>query len=129
MDPPTDPDGFSRPVARILRWMIGCAGAGAVAAGLLGGIAGAAGFAAGAAVSYLNFRWLKQLVEALGSGGKRPRARLAVWLGLRYVILGIGGYAILKYSAVSLAAALAGLFVPVAAVILEILFELIYARY
>ncbi len=129
MGPPADPEVFNRPVARILRWMVACAAAGAVLALVLSGLAGAAGFGAGAAAGYLNFRWLKQLVEALGNPAKRPRARLAVWLGLRYVILGIGAYAILKYSAVSLGAALAGLFVPVAAVILEILFELIYARY
>jgi hypothetical protein len=49
-------------------------------------------------------------------------------LGLRYLILGAAGYVILNYSSLSLAAAMAGLFVPVAAVILEILFELIYAR-
>jgi hypothetical protein len=39
-----------------------------------------------------------------------------------------GRHVILKYSAISLPAALAGLFVSVAAVIAEILFELAYAR-
>jgi hypothetical protein len=52
---------------------------------------------------------------------------VAVFLGLRYLLLGAGGYAILNFSALSLAAAAVGLFVPVAAVILEVLFELIYA--
>src|SRR5262245_34059875 len=85
-----------------------------------------AGFAAGAAASWLNFRWLKQLVDALG--GRRPRARLAAFLGARYLLLGLGAYAILRYSEISLPAALAGLFVPVAAVLFEILFELVYAR-
>ena len=47
---------------------------------------------------------------------------------MRYVLLGGGAYVILKYSAISLPAALAGLFVSVAAVIVEILFELAYAR-
>jgi hypothetical protein len=51
-----------------------------------------------------------------------------VFLGLRYVILGGCSYVILKYSAVSLTAALSGLFVSVAAVIVEILLELAYAR-
>jgi hypothetical protein len=53
---------------------------------------------------------------------------MAVILGLRYVILGGIAYGILKYSAVSLPAMFWGLFVTVAAVILEILFELVYAR-
>jgi hypothetical protein len=39
----------------------------------------------------------------------------------------MGAYVIVKYSTLSLAAALCGLFVPVAAIILEILFELVYA--
>ena len=83
---------------------------------------------AGAIASYLNFRWLKQIVEALGgSGGRQPRARTAVLAGLRYGLLAAGAYGILNFSALSLRAALAGLFVSVAAVILEILFELLYA--
>lgn len=106
------------------------AGGGAVAALALGGWPAAGGFLAGSVASYLNFRWLKRLVEALGPGtaGKPPRARVAVFLGLRYALLGLGGYVILKSSVISLPAALAGLFVSVAAVILEIVFELAYAR-
>ena len=87
------------------------------------------GYILGAAAGYLNFRWLKKLVDSLGeaASGKPPRARVAVFLGLRYLLLGAGGYVILNFSALSMAAAAVGLFVPVAAVILEILFELIYA--
>jgi len=44
------------------------------------------------------------------------------------LLLGLGAYAILKFSEISLTAALVGLFVSTAAVILEILIELIYAR-
>lgn len=86
-----------------------------------------AGFALGALASWVNFRLLKRVVEALGSN--RPtRARVAVLAGLRYALLGGGGYAILRYSSVSLTATLLGLFVAVAAVIVEICFELVYAR-
>jgi hypothetical protein len=69
-------------------------------------------------------------VNALGdtAGGKPPRASVAVILGLRYLLLGLGAYAILKFSEISLTAALVGLFVSTGAVILEILIELIYAR-
>ena len=87
----------------------------------------AAGFALGSAASWVNFRVLKQVVEALGRN--RPtRKRVAVLAGLRYALLGGGGYAILHYSSVSLTATLLGLFVSVAAVIVEICFELVYAR-
>ncbi len=104
--------------------------AGAIAATLYGGWRWGLGFLAGAAASWFNFRWLKQLVDSLGSPetGRRPRRARAVFLGLRYVLLAAGAYVILNFSALSVAAALIGLFVPAAAVILEILFELIYAR-
>ena len=51
-----------------------------------------------------------------------------IFLGLRYLILGGGAYVILRYSQISLTAVLAGLFVSIAAVIVEILFELGFAR-
>ncbi len=104
--------------------------AGALAATLYGGWRWGLGFLTGAAASWVNFRWLKQLVDSLGSAveGRRPRSRVAVLFGLRYVLLAAGAYVILNFSALSVAAALIGLFVPAAAVILEILFELVYAR-
>ena len=104
--------------------------AGAATAAVYGGWQWATGFVLGAAASYLNFRWLTQLVNALGQAAqsKPTKKRIAVLLGLRYLLLGTAGYVILNFSALSLAAALFGLFVPVAAVILEILFELAYAR-
>jgi len=110
---------------------IGCLSAtGAIAATIYGGWRWGLGFLAGAAASWFNFRWLKQLVDSLGSvaTGSRPRRARAIFMGLRYVLLAAGAYVILNFSALSVAAALIGLFVPAAAVILEILFELIYAR-
>jgi hypothetical protein len=85
------------------------------------------GFALGAAASWLNFRWLKKLVDSLGgaAAGKPPRDRAAVMLGLRYVLLAAAGYAILNFSEISLTAALVGLFVSAIAVIIEILYQLI----
>jgi hypothetical protein len=121
---------FARAVGRIMWMTLALGGIGTVAALIAWGWSGGGGFLAGAAASYLNFRWLKRLVDALGraSEGEPPRARVAVFLGLRYALLAAGAYAILKSSILSLPAALAGLFVSVAAVILEILFELVYAR-
>ena len=120
---------FNRALYRIHRWILILSGAGLVAAAIYGGWRWAAGYALGAAASWLNFRWLKQLVNSLGQAiaGKPPKARVAVMLGLRYLLLGAGAYVIVKFTALSVAAALIGLFVPTAAVILEILFELVYA--
>jgi hypothetical protein len=117
---------MDRAVARIwkLIWAIGAAGAVALVAWR--GWWWGAGWAIGTAVSALNFRWLKQLVLAIGGEAAKPRQ--AVFLGMRYVLLGGGAYVILKFSAISLPAALSGLFVSVAAVIVEIILELAYAR-
>ena len=117
---------MDRAVARIwkLIWAIGAVGAVALVAWR--GWWWGAGWAIGTAVSALNFRWLKQLVSAIGGQAAKPRK--AVFLGMRYVLLGGGAYVILRFSAISLPAALSGLFVSVAAVIVEIILELAYAR-
>jgi len=121
---------LERAVGRILRLTLILTVGGAAVYLAVAGWRGGCGFLLGGLVSYLNFHWLKRTVYALGeaAAGKPPRARLAVLLGLRYLLLGLGAYAILKFSEISLTAALVGLFVPTAAVILEILIELIYAR-
>lgn len=126
-----DPDQafFDRALARIHVLIALLTVAGLIAAAVHGGWKWGVGFVLGAAASWLNFRWLKQMVNSLGHAatGKPPKVRVAVFFGLRYVLLAAAGYAILNYSTISLVAGLIGLFVPAAAVILEILFELIYA--
>ncbi len=121
---------LERAVGRILRLTLILTVGGAAVYLVIAGWRGGCGFLLGGLVSWLNFHWLKKTVYALGeaAAGKPPRARLAVLLGLRYLLLGLGAYAILRFSEISLTAALVGLFVPTAAVILEILIELIYAR-
>jgi hypothetical protein len=117
-----------RALARIFRVTLALTAAGAAAYFALGGWRSGLGFLLGAAIALANFRWLKRTVYALGevAGGKPPRARVAVFLGLRYLLLGLTAYAILRFSEISLTACLVGLFAPTAAVILEILIELIY---
>lgn len=126
-----DPESlfYDRAFARIQFLILFLSGAGLIVAALRGGWRWAAGYLLGAAASYLNFRWLKQVVNLLGAGAAhKPRStRVGVFFGLRYLLLGLGAYAILNFSTLSVAAAFAGLFVPVAAVILEILYELMYA--
>ena len=121
---------LDRAVGRILRLTLALTVLGAAVYFARTGWRGGCGFLLGGLISYLNFRWIKRTVYALGeaAGGKPPRASVAVFLGLRYLLMGAGAYAILKFSEISLSAALVGLFAPAAAVILEILIELIYAR-
>lgn len=110
-----------------IRKLIGILGLGGTAAALAWrGWEAAGGFALGAAISWLNFRWLHQVVEALG--GKGIRKRLALIAGGRYLLLGGAAYVILRFSKISRPAALSGLFVTAAAVTVEIIIELRNAR-
>lgn len=118
---------FERALDRIAKATFAIAVGGVILLTVWRGWTWGAGFALGAVASWVNFRLLKRVVELLGSN--RPtRKRVAILAGLRYALLGGGGYAILHYSSVSLTATLLGLFVAVAAVIVEICFELVYAR-
>jgi hypothetical protein len=122
----TNPDDgfYERVTSRIFMVMLAIGGAGSVAALAWRGWRVGAGFALGAAISWINFRWLKHAVDSLS--GKRARPRLAVLAGFRYLFLGAAAYAILRYSSISLRATLAGLFVSVTAVIVELFFEVVY---
>lgn len=84
-----------------------------------------AGFLAGAILSMLNLRWWTGLTNALGSSGKPPRRGTAVFLGLRYALVAGVVYVIVKLLEIAVLPVLAGLLVSVAAVLIEILYELI----
>jgi hypothetical protein len=119
---------FEKAYRRISRFMIGSAVLGAVAAFWYEGLRGSAGFLIGAAFSIVNFRWMKQLAAAIGSKGPPKTMGRAIVFGMRYFLFGLAGYVIVKVFGISLLAVLAGLFVAAAAVVLEIIYELIYAR-
>ena len=116
-----------RAVRRIERNTVWLGAAGAVAVTMGWGWTAGMGFAAGAAGSYFNFRWLKQVAGAL-SGATRPSKWRAVLFGLRYLVFGAILYAIVKFFAIKLVAALCGFLTAIGAVILEILYELMHAR-
>jgi hypothetical protein len=124
----TVPDrlSFEHVAARIGRTLSAIAVLGTCGAFALGGWKVAAGFLLGAVISGLNYHWLHKLVRNLGTGG-RPRYRTVI-LGFRYLILGGGAYVILRLSPISLTACLFGLFASTAAVFVEVIFELVYAR-
>jgi hypothetical protein len=84
----------------------------------------AAGFLAGAGLSYVNFELLSGLAHVLG--GSTPRAAgWGVLIALRYAIVGVAAYVIVRILGITPVAVLAGLLAVFAAVILEILYELI----
>jgi hypothetical protein len=120
---------FETALGRIARGTVALSAAGCLFCLFWRGWRWALAYLLGAAASYLNFRWLKRVVDALGGAlSARPNHKFAILIGLRYLLLGAGAYAIVNFTSLSLPAALTGLFVPVAAVILEIIFELIANR-
>src|SRR5262245_37663799 len=101
---------LARSVGRMYVSMAAMSVAGALALVVWQGWRWGLGFALGAAASWLNFRWLKKLVDSLGQAAvsNRLKNRTAVFLGLRYVLLAAAGYGILRFSEISLTAALVG---------------------
>jgi ATP synthase I subunit len=119
---------FAAAIARMHRWMAVLSVSGTALFFGWQGWQWGCGFALGAAASWLNFRWLKMLVDSLGvaAAGRPAKKRVAVLLGLRYLLAGAAGYVILRFTDLSLTAALIGLFVSAAAVIVEILYQLVF---
>jgi len=94
----------------------------------LRGRAFALGLLAGATLSYFNFTWLKSLAEALGDAGRTPLRGSAVFLVLRYGIAAGAIYVIVTFTGIALGAVLIGLLANIAAVLLEILYELVFLK-
>ena len=125
----SDEDMYRNAVARILRMTAVFGGAGTLTLFVWRGWKWGAGFAFGAAVAWVNFLLLKRLADSLGAMGRKPPSTAsAVFLGSRYLILGAVVYATLRFTSINMIAAAIGLFVSLAAVLVEILFELVYAR-
>jgi hypothetical protein len=120
---------YEHAIERMQRAML-AAGAIVVAiAAVFFGVAAAAGALLGAVLSWHNFRWLAKTVNALGeritTGQSRERGGLIVFrFTARILLLGVGAYAIFKYSRGSLYGYLAGLCVPVPALFCEAAYEL-----
>lgn len=89
----------------------------------------ALGFAFGCAIAYLNFYGLKRVVSALAdrtvqTGVRQSSAGVVARFLFRYLLIGFGGYVMIKSSFNSLYGLLAGLFLPAAAVGCEAVYEL-----
>ena len=96
-----------------------------------------AGVALGAALAWLNFRWLKQGVTALvkvstaQANLEHARVPLSVYAKFfgRFALLLVVVYVILSRSWLPVAAVLGGLFAVVAAVMIELMWELVRGRH
>ena len=115
-------------VRRITRLIVALALFGTCTVWIWKGPAAGAGFLLGSVASWLSFRSFRGLTDALGDTSRRRRRHwvMAVLMGARYLLLGLAGYAIVKYFEIDLLAALAGLLVSAAALMIEIVYELIH---
>jgi hypothetical protein len=118
-------DVYQRIVRRITRCIFLIGLLGSVALGVAKGLGFGVGFLLGASLSYVSFwRW-KKVVDGLG--GPPKRRSIGLWL-LRFAVLIAAGYAIVNYLEVTPVAVFLGLLVSAAAVVISVIFELIYAR-
>jgi len=96
------------------------------------GVRCAIGFGLGCAIAFLNFYWLKRAISgfadrATGAPASQSGSGIVARFLLRYILIGIGAYAILTVSPASLNGLLAGLFLPVAAIGCEAAYEVYVA--
>jgi len=112
-------------VVRRIGWIILVLGmGGAIGVTALKGFKSGLAFLIGAAISYTSFRGWRHLVDVLVPN---PKKRNSAFFVLRLVALVAIAYAIIKILGLNIAAAALGLLVSGAAVVLEIVYELIYA--
>lgn len=115
-------------IRRLRLFILAAALAGAIAAQFYGGWHWSAGFILGALASYYNFQNLSHIVNALGTSQSTGGMGAAAWILSHFIVLTLGAFVILKFTQISVNAAFVGLFVSVAAVIVEAIFELTYER-
>lgn len=120
---------FDKGIARVpvLIAVLGLVGSGV--AWRMGGLLYAGSFLAGAVAAYFNFRLLERFVNRLGrlaaaEPGKPPKAS-ATWVFIQFALLVAGAFVILRLSGFNVVAGIFGFLVCPAAVMLEILYELI----
>jgi len=124
---------FYRAAERRIEWLIaGIAVAASAVTWFVWGRSVAAGFAAGAILSWVNYRWMKQGVDTLArlstaqAGTQRAQVPASVYLKFlgRYALLIVAAYAILRAFRPPVASLLAGFFSVVAAVLVEMVGQL-----
>jgi hypothetical protein len=128
-----------RQIARIPRLIaiLGVVGTGV--AGLFGGFGYAGAFFIGAGAAYFNFKLVERVVTGLtqrvaesakaggGQAAKAPKM-FGIRMAIQFGLFVLGTFVILRLTGFNVVLALMGFFVCPAAVILEILYELIYGH-
>jgi hypothetical protein len=115
---------YDQVVRRISRIIVGLGVIGAVVVAVLKGPGSAFAFLIGSGLSFASFWGWRHLVDALGPN---PQPRKPVFFVIRLLALVAVAWVIIKFLGLNIAAAALGLLVSGAAVVLEIIYELIYA--
>lgn len=115
---------FEAAIARLPRWILSLAGIGAVLLVSFGSVNLAGGYLFGAIAAYINFRLVERAVNRV-IGTAAPGGGRGFGLLIRFAGLVCAAFVILKFSGFSMRAAFWGFLVCPAAVVLEIVYELV----
>lgn len=118
-------------VSRLPKWLLILTAAGALGAVRYYNVRIAVAFLLGSAAAWINLRLIESAVDRIGrlassgdASAVKPKRR-AVWMLLQFIGVALCAFVILKYSGVSILAVFCGFLVCPAAVIVEIVYELI----
>ena len=115
---------LARAEARLPRWMLAAAALGTIAILATGHLRWALGFGLGATLAILNYYWLHDGITTMFDAGTvRVPKRVVLKFALRYPGAFLGIYLFYKTGWLPFAGILAGLFVPVAGILLEALLQ------
>jgi len=124
--PDPDPGFYQRALARMPRWIALVTILALPFVGWKGGALAAASFLVGAIAGYWNYIGVCRLADRLSRTAQQSSraSGSSIRPFLRLLFIALAAFVIIRFTRINLAAALLGLFVPVVAVVIEILFEL-----
>jgi hypothetical protein len=116
-------------IARVPRWIVVLGLLGTGVAGRMGGFPWAGAFFAGSIAAWVNYKLIERAVNRLGqlatSGTGKPQKARGFRMFIRFAFFVLGAFVILRVSGMNIVAALCGLLVCPAAVLVEIFYELL----
>lgn len=114
---------------RVPRWIAVLALLGTGVAGRMGGWLWAGSFFAGSIAAWINYRLLERAVNKLGelaaAPGPKPARKIGLRMFIRFAFFVLGAFVIIGVTGLNMVAALCGLLVCPAAVLVEIFYELL----